>query len=215
MKSLYLSFYLLLFGLVCFTIPRLSAASPAEIAALIALYDATDGDNWVNNTNWKNGMDPCDVAAKWYGVTCDGSGNVTKLILQSNGLNGSIPTDIGDLIHLVELSFSWNDLSGSLPLSLTNITGLRVLKIYANQISGNLPPEIGDLVNLTEITLSYNQLEIRDSRHPGRVVRQRTGVYPVSCAAIWRINCPSTCPKAGRNGEQARARCQPTTDPTH
>ena len=51
---------------------RLLAASPTEIAALTALYNATDGANCTNNTNWLNGMDPCDVAARWFGVTCDG-----------------------------------------------------------------------------------------------------------------------------------------------
>lgn len=66
--------------------PGLQAASPTEIAALTALYNATDGPNWNNNTNWLNGMDPCDAAAKWFGVVCDGSGNITELNLFNNGL---------------------------------------------------------------------------------------------------------------------------------
>lgn len=72
-------------------IPNARAASAAEIAALEALYDATDGANWTTNTNWKTG-DPC--TNNWHGVTCSG-GNVTKIDLDFNSLSGSIPTTNG------------------------------------------------------------------------------------------------------------------------
>ena len=45
--------------------------------ALVALYNATDGSNWHNNSNWLS-----DVPIRhWTGVTTDDNGRVTKLAL--------------------------------------------------------------------------------------------------------------------------------------
>ena len=58
-------------------------ASP-DCAALVALYEATDGDNWENNTHWLSDQ-PLD---EWFGVTTDDDGRVTKLELGDNQLSG-------------------------------------------------------------------------------------------------------------------------------
>ena len=50
----------------------------SDRAALMALYEATDGDNWTNNTNW--GSDA--PLGTWHGVTTDYRGRVTRLYLQ-------------------------------------------------------------------------------------------------------------------------------------
>ena len=47
-------------------------------AALIALHDATNGDHWKNNTNWKK---PSVHECNWYGVTCDGDKVFCKLMI--------------------------------------------------------------------------------------------------------------------------------------
>ena len=51
----------------------------AERAALVAIYDATDGDNWTDNTNWKTE----EPVGEWYGVTVE-NGVVTGLELFDN-----------------------------------------------------------------------------------------------------------------------------------
>ena len=48
-------------------------------AALEALYTATDGANWTDNTNWSS----AEPLSAWHGVTVDGSGRVTKLELEN------------------------------------------------------------------------------------------------------------------------------------
>ena len=61
-----------------------SGSSPAQVtqspdrAALAALYNATDGANWRNNTNWRSDK----PLGEWYGVTTDAQGRVTDLELQ-------------------------------------------------------------------------------------------------------------------------------------
>ena len=70
-----------------------------ECEALVALYNATDGANWTDNTNWLATTTPCD----WYGVTCT-AGQVTHLGLAVNQLNGEIPPELGNLSALTSLS---------------------------------------------------------------------------------------------------------------
>ena len=57
----------------------------AEYLALVALYNATDGDNWTDNTNWLTDT----TVNNWYGVTTAG-GKVTQVDLNTNNLNGSL-----------------------------------------------------------------------------------------------------------------------------
>ena len=54
-----------------------SCAVPDERAALVALYNATDGTNWVFNTNWLSDK----PMGEWYGVTTGTTGRVTHLRL--------------------------------------------------------------------------------------------------------------------------------------
>ncbi len=50
---------------------------PAEVAALGAIYNATKGDAWFQNSGWTSGTDPC--AGQWFGVFCEGTNHVTQL----------------------------------------------------------------------------------------------------------------------------------------
>ncbi len=129
-----------------------------QAEALTALYNATDGANWANKTNWLNGMDPCDAAARWFGVTCDGSGEVARIVLESNGLHGFIPAELADLTNLTDLDLSDNQLTGNIPPELGNLTQLRRFNLYANQLGGSIPPQLGNLNNLAYLDLGANQL---------------------------------------------------------
>ena len=83
-----------------------------ECRALAALYDSTTipGWNWNNSTGWLRTATPCS----WYGVTC-AAGHVTGLDLHSNNLGGTLPAALGDLTGLQALNLSDQTISGSLP----------------------------------------------------------------------------------------------------
>ena len=125
----------------------------AECEALVALYNSTDGTNWSNNSGWLDTNTPCD----WYGVTC-GAGHVTKLSLGSNQVTGSIPAQLGNLTNLQDLYLQNNQLSGSIPPELGNLTNLEDFYLHINQLSGSIPVELGNLVNLDHLDLDNNQL---------------------------------------------------------
>ena len=56
------------------------------------------------------------------------------------------------------LNLSDNQLTGSIPSEIGNLTNLTMLYLYSNQLTGEIPPEIGNLTNLTYLNLSFNQL---------------------------------------------------------
>ncbi len=126
----------------------------AERAALVALYEATDGANWTHKDNW---LSAAPVAA-WYGVVTDASGRVTELNLASNRLSGEIPPELGNLINLTELYLCGNRLSGEIPSELGNLINLTELHLCDNQLSGTIPSEVGNLTNLSVLALHLNQL---------------------------------------------------------
>ena len=130
------------------------ASNPADRAALEALYESTDGENWYSNGNWGNDDQPLQL---WHGVTTDTDGRVTGLSLNFNQLNGAIPAELGNLTNLTSLYLSNNQLSGNIPPELGNLTNLTELGLSNNQLSGNIPPELGNLTNLIALWLSGNQ----------------------------------------------------------
>ena len=133
--------------------PVASAASQ-DRAALVEFYNATNGANWTNNTNW-NSSAPLD---QWYGVSTDSNGRVTYLYLNDNQLTGSIPSSLGSLTNLEYLYLPNNQLTGSIPSSLGSLTKLTELDLFNNQLTGSIPSSLGSLTNLEYLYLSDNQL---------------------------------------------------------
>ncbi len=124
-------------------------------APLVALYAATDGDNWQDRTNWLTDL-PLE---EWYGITTDDQGNVISIDLKNNNLSGNIPPELGDLPTLRFLDLGINPLSGTLPASLSGLTEIEDLRIFGTQVTGEIPPQLGELANLHTLFLYRNQLK--------------------------------------------------------
>ena len=132
-------------------------------AALVALYEATDGPNWLNNENWLTDA----PLGEWYGVDTDAQDRVVSLKLVHIdedqewaffGLVGSMPPQLGNLTSLEELNLGWNALSGQIPPELGNLAKLRRLDLGTNNLSGPIPPELGNLASLERMDLAWNNL---------------------------------------------------------
>ena len=125
-----------------------------DYAALMALYNATDGANWTNHTGW--GTTSCDVCG-WHAVNCT-DGRVTQLYLDSHNLVGALPAEIGNLTALRYIGMQNNHLSGPIPTTIGNLVNLSGLDLNSNQLSGTIPASIGNIPTLLGLGLSNNLL---------------------------------------------------------
>ena len=121
---------------------------------LMAIYNALGGANWTNHENW--GSDK--PINQWHGVQVENN-HVTSLYLDYNNLTGTIPSEIGNLTQLKQLYLSSNNLTGTIPSEIGNLTQLKVLCIGWNNLTGTIPSEIGNLTQLKQLYLSDNNLE--------------------------------------------------------
>ena len=159
-------------------LPPTQTSEETDREALVALFEATDGDTWDNSGLWAGSR----TIGDWPGVALDDSGRVvelnlgkrglrgelprelgnltslTLLDLQENQLTGQIPSNFGNLANLETLYLSENQLTGEIPADIGNLRNLTALGLTGNRLCGELPPDLGDLVNLTELNLSENQL---------------------------------------------------------
>lgn len=122
--------------------------------ALIALYNALDGSNWV---------DPWDITAPietWdssYRLTFDDITNRVTIFEYGNaGLSGILPPEIGELTELETFFVFGNDIQGDIPAEFWNLTNLKTIILGHNPFSltNGIPPEISNLQNLEWLNLT-------------------------------------------------------------
>ena len=151
-----------------------------EREALIAIYNALDGDNWEDNTNWCSDK----PLQEWSHVTVNpnngyvyslsidkkASGQLPPEIAQLKklsglymkgcvNLQGPLPSEITQLRHLHQLIINGcYNLSGQLPDSFDQMKELEYVNISANSIEGTIPSSIWHLEQLKHLNLSGNNL---------------------------------------------------------
>ena len=99
-------------------------------AALVALYEATNGSAWHNATGWLSIMPPCSpegvanwgacsssqceagILSNWTsftcaGICCNATGAVIAVLLDGNGLRGELPTELG-LATALQALYTYN-----------------------------------------------------------------------------------------------------------
>ncbi|MGV7108070.1 hypothetical protein [Flavobacterium sp. U410] len=188
-----------------------SIVPQAERDALIALYNATDGNNWTNTINGQGVWPVNDPSVEveswnsstntgWYGVTVS-NGHVVAIAL--NGVNGTI-SNLSALTYLESLSLttltSTQTLSGSLD-GLQNLSNLRFLNISANyQNNFNSIIPICGLLNLETLYLSgsnfnqelpiefFNLTNLKKLRLSGcnfTLALQNVGTYLTNLEELW------------------------------
>ena len=141
--------------------------------ALVALYNATGGDNWTNNEGWLTETPLKD----WKGINTFRDGTVDSLYLEDNNLIGEIPAELANLTARtldlsknrlsgeipeglcsgILLDLSNNQLSGQIPQGLVDC-GPSTLYLHNNQLSGEIPAELGEEPELRRLRLDNNQL---------------------------------------------------------
>ena len=132
--------------------PERNPGLVADCEALLASRDALAGEGTLN---WSDGR----PITEWDGVRIAGTPpRVTRLELETSGLTGNIPAELGNLSALEWLHLGSNQLTGPIPAALGSLRFLRVLGLQNNRLSGPIPPELGALSQLLELYLRGNQL---------------------------------------------------------
>ncbi len=149
---------------------QVHAAIPtSERQALLDLYNSAGGSEWIHAQLWNGAAgSECgsgDTVPAWYGVTCDGSNShVIGIYLVENNLSGSLPASITALTQLQSFNVSINSLSGSIP-SLTGLTQLQSFSLDTNANPG-VPgsgftgsiPSLNGLTSLAGFDVANNNL---------------------------------------------------------
>ena len=124
----------------------------SDCDTLLAARDTLAGTailNWSADT----------LIGKWEGVTLRGTlDRIVGLTLTYKGMDGEIPSELGDLSMLAKLDLRSNQLSGSIPSSLGRLSRLTRLNLRSNQLSGSIPGSLGRLSRLTYLNLHSNNL---------------------------------------------------------
>ncbi|RWV82604.1 hypothetical protein GW17_00055883 [Ensete ventricosum] len=174
--------HLLLVLFLFLTTWRAAADAPDDRSVLLEFKTTTlspaPGD-------WDGQDGPCiKNVSKWTGVYCDEDGRVSILRLESMNLSGTLNLDaLSELPNLRSLSFSNNNLEGSIPdvtklpklksiyLSMNRFAGeipdgmfsaslgLKVLWLSQNNFSGSIPSSLTAPKKLTELRLDGNKFE--------------------------------------------------------
>ncbi|MFZ1789811.1 MAG: gliding motility-associated C-terminal domain-containing protein [Saprospiraceae bacterium] len=130
--------------------------SHPDYSTLMALYDSTNGNGWINNAGWKEGKagTNCDPCNGWYGVECE-NGRVVTLSLPANNLKGHL-VDISAIVDLKTLTIFGNNLVGKIPDFSFN---LKLEEFYCgnNFLEGEIP-DISRNPNLKYFFCDNNQL---------------------------------------------------------
>lgn len=132
--------------------------SARERSALLALFEATDGNHWEKHDGWQG---PAGSECDWYGVACEinpseGAMVVAALDLTQNNLDGRIPEEIGGLVHIEQLFLYGNKLSGMLPEPM-------IQRWLSGALWVNMEAPL--LTRVTEIDYEYSSSSILCAHH--------------------------------------------------
>ncbi|KAG0282243.1 hypothetical protein BGZ96_000660 [Linnemannia gamsii] len=138
------------------TVPSgiIKAGTPSPDCAVIEdLYKTTGPWQFVpDTTNCCNAEYPNSS-----GIKCNANNQIIYIYLAGQGLSGKLPESIGSLTGLQYLLLYYNNLSGPIPSSLTNLP-LLILDLSHNRLSGRIPSGAPGWVNLGTLNLEQNLL---------------------------------------------------------
>jgi Leucine-rich repeat (LRR) protein len=134
-----------------------------EYNALYDLYNATNGPSWVwtesLGSKWVFSADANPCTESWQGILCyavDSTSRIFEIALPGMGLQGTIPTSIGNISLVQVLDLSSNALYGDIPATLSNCSELYYLRLDENQFNTTFPEVFGQLPKIQVLLLENN-----------------------------------------------------------
>ena len=126
-------------SLLCLQPVAITATTPTnetDRLALLKFKESVPHDPYSILSSWNDSMHFCN----WHGITCGRRHQrVTALDLQSHGLRGSIPPDIGNLSFLGFINLQSNSFYGEIPQEVSHLFRLQQLSLNNNTLEGEIP----------------------------------------------------------------------------
>jgi hypothetical protein len=141
-----------------------------ERFALLTLYNAGSGFAWNYNSRWLSGTSHCN----WERITCDDTQSVIEFDLTANNVVGTIPPEMKDLTKLKRFGLGNNFLSGGIPTEVGSFAELTSLEVWGNSLSGSIPTELGKLSLLEFFEIASNKLSGTIPSELGNIVLATT-----------------------------------------
>jgi len=152
---------------------------------MAVFYFSTDGPNWVECSAPDDLSDPASIAeanancaleveigqggtdawltpvseCQWGGVACDPvSSDMERIEFEKNNLAGTIPRELQELSELRFLHMEEGRTGGTIPPELGNLSNLLELDMNFNALTGSIPANMYNLANLLEFDMNDNNL---------------------------------------------------------
>lgn len=123
---------------------------------------------------------------------------MVNLDLSCNNIIGKIPEEIGTLVALKNLNLSWNAFSGNIPDKIGALLQVESLDLSHNDLSGEIPNSLSALASLSHLNLSYNNLSGKiPSGNQLRTLDDQPSIYignPGLCGPPLSKSCSQTEP---------------------
>ncbi|GJX73339.1 STRUBBELIG-receptor family 3-like protein, partial [Tanacetum coccineum] len=137
---------LILTGQICF-----GDTDERDILAINSLYAAL---GYPPLPGWLvAGGDPC--AEGWQGVLCVNS-NITGIILNGANLGGELGENLGAFASIIQIDLGNNHIGGTIPSNLP--VTIKILTLSGNQLTGTIPDSLSLLGQMTDLNLNNNHL---------------------------------------------------------
>lgn len=144
--------------------------------------------NSTNGDEWTTSWNLNEAPSTWKGVTIFRD-RVLALSLKENNLSGTIPTSISQLTSLKVLDLQKNKISGIIPSSLSKIKGLKTINLSINKFSGDIPAEVLAMASLEYLDLFFNELQ-------GSLPSDMTGLKNLKRLSIYSNNINGDLPSS-------------------
>ncbi|KAK3006528.1 hypothetical protein RJ639_015901 [Escallonia herrerae] len=108
----------------------------------------------VGKSDWDFNLNPCDGSSSWSGKSSSGYTVFPGYYLNSVLCDG--PNTDG-VSHVTEISLTSQDLTGTLPPSLTKLPFIKIINLSRNYLNGTIPPEWAS-TKLKNLCVNENRL---------------------------------------------------------
>ncbi|KAL1802040.1 hypothetical protein ACET3Z_030687 [Daucus carota] len=174
---------------------------PEDLGTCSTLVRVRLGDNYLNGSLPKGfiylpQLNLVELQNNYLSGTLSDEGNFTtspskmeQLNLSNNQISGSLPTSLSNFSNLQILQLDGNKFTGSIPSSFGEFQHLSKLDLKLNSFTSQIPPEIGNCFHLTYLDLSQNNLS-------GSIPPQISNIHILNYLNLSRNHLSETIPKS-------------------